>query len=146
MNIFRKAATVFALPAPKRRLAVSAVSWTLFVRLGLWLLPFRTLQRLCDACGKQCRKHPGTTVQAISSSIELAARNVPRATCLVQALAAGILLAREGFPVTVHIGVAKSDLRFEAHAWTESEGVLVSGGTESSRYLPILVTEVKGQS
>ncbi|MCB0213695.1 MAG: lasso peptide biosynthesis B2 protein [Anaerolineae bacterium] len=67
-------------------------------------------------------------------------RYVFRATCLTQALSALILLRRYGHPATLKIGVALHEAKqFEAHAWVESQGLIVVGGTTSelSRFTPL---------
>ena len=75
--------------------------------------------------------------------MRLASRYVPRATCLVQALATQILLGRHGHAGQVHIGVALDEkLGFRAHAWVESQGeVLIGGSEELDGYAPMLVLD-----
>jgi len=69
---------------------------------------------------------------------------VPAASCLTQALAAHLLLCRRGLTPQLHIGVAKDQRdRLIAHAWVESEGRIVVGGTDLQRYTPLLV--LKGE-
>jgi hypothetical protein len=51
-----------------------------------------------------------------------------------------LLLGRVGYDASVRIGVARSDTgEFQAHAWVESGGEIVIGGSESSlqRYTPL---------
>jgi hypothetical protein len=69
-------------------------------------------------------------------AVETAARHMPLAnTCLTQALAAQVLLARRGYPALLRIGVVKGDKdNLQAHAWVESEGEVVIGGYELERY------------
>jgi len=60
--------------------------------------------------------------------VTTAARYVPRATCLTQALAAQWLFAWFGCPTLLRIGVAKGDDKaLRVHAWLESEGRVVVG-------------------
>jgi hypothetical protein len=67
---------------------------------------------------------------------------VPGATCLTQALATQIQLGRHGHKGRVHIGVALDPQDgFQAHAWIESGGVLLAGGSEAGRYRSMLVLE-----
>jgi Transglutaminase-like superfamily len=64
--------------------------------------------------------------------VKLASRFVPAATCLAQALVTVTLLEREGLPASLRIGVARSVRgKFEAHAWVESGGRVVIGGTRA---------------
>ena len=74
-----------------------------------------------------------------------ASRRVPKATCLTQAIALRTLLARDGKESELRIGVAKAeDGRLEAHAWLESDGRIVIGGRESSRFA-VLAAGEKGR-
>lgn len=79
---------------------------------------------------------PGTySISCIAWAVTAASRYIPRATCLVQGLAAQVLLAREGIPSDLCIGVAMEDPSlFEAHAWVETGGSIVIGGYRQERY------------
>jgi hypothetical protein len=63
-------------------------------------------------------------------AMDAAGRNVPRATCLVQAMAGQVFLARHGHQTDLRIGVLKdqSEKRVKAHAWLESQGLVLLGG------------------
>ena len=61
------------------------------------------------------------------NAIEIAARRIPRATCLTQAIAAQLLLARYGNASTLRLGVLTSSGQFKAHAWVEHNGGIVIG-------------------
>ncbi len=74
-------------------------------------------------------------IKNIAVNVASASRYVPRATCLTQALAAFVLLKSSTFPATFRIGVARNEFgNFEAHAWTESDGIVVIGGSKSELY------------
>ena len=62
---------------------------------------------------------------------------MPRATCLTQALALRSLLAADGRPSALRLGVARERRGFEAHAWLESEGRILIGGGDVQRYTPL---------
>lgn len=75
------------------------------------------------------------SISSIAWAITVASRYIPRATCLVQGLATQVLLAREGIPSDLCIGVAREDPSlFEAHAWVETGGRIVIGGYRQDRY------------
>ena len=58
------------------------------------------------------------------------------------ALDTQVLLSRRGHPTLHHIGVAKGEEGcLEAHAWLESRGKVVIGGSELERYTPLLALE-----
>jgi hypothetical protein len=108
------------------------------VRLGLWLLPFRTLYRLLGIVKPECTKSNAParpSSERIVWAVTVASRCVPRATCLTQAMATQLWLARRGYQATLHIGVARSQGgRLEGHAWVESEGKVVIGGLVLEHY------------
>jgi hypothetical protein len=135
--IARKLRTFQHLTTRERRLALGALAWMAAVRLGLWMIPFRKMQRLCERLGRP-RHDKAASAAEIARAVRLAGRYVPRATCLVQAFAAQILLGRHGHPAEVHIGVTLAG-GFQAHAWVKSGGaILVGGAEEASKYAPIL--------
>jgi len=72
----------------------------------------------------------------VAWAVEMASRCTPGAkSCLTQALAAQVLLDRRGYPALLHIGVAKGEQgRFQAHAWLESKGTVVIGGSEQEPF------------
>jgi hypothetical protein len=133
------------LSTADRRLLLHAILLVGAVRLGLWILPFRTLRRLL-ARTIHAPLAVGAEEQAeadkIAWSVARAARCVPAATCLTQALAAQIMLSRRGFRARVHIGVAKDkNQQFIAHAWIESHGRVILGGSEAGRYTRLLILD-----
>ena len=143
-----KAAYVSWFVPAGARLAITTMALVAAVRLGVWTLPFRTMQRVCGDLAKpgKPRQAPSADTLEIARAVRLASRYVPRATCLVQALAAQILLGRHGHSGEVHIGVALDPkLGFRAHAWVKSQGkVLVGGSEELDSYAPMLVLNANG--
>ena len=132
----------FNLPATDKSLLVKAAFTVAAIRVGLWALPFWILRRLLAWMTRETnvRKEGDTnSVDRTVWAVKVAGRHVPRATCLTQALAAQVLLARRGCPARLSIGVAKSqEGQLEAHAWVESEGRVLIGGLEGlSRYTPL---------
>ena len=119
-------------PSVERRLVARAVLLLALLRAALWRYPARTLRDRLAARGPQ---PVGPTPEQIGWAVRSAARYVPGATCLVQAVAASILLSRAGRPAVLQIGVAKPNRStLSAHAWVESEGVVVVGDGEHDRY------------
>lgn len=70
--------------------------------------------------------------RTIAWSVQSAARFVPGASCLTQALAAHVLLEQGAHPSTLHIGVSRERGRFEAHAWVEEAGSILIGELDQS--------------
>jgi hypothetical protein len=107
------------------------------VRLGLWLLPFRVLNRAVARLARPARALTRQPLERVIWSVHVASRFVPRATCLTQSLAAQILLARRGYPAALRLGVAREAGQFDAHAWLESNGRVVIGNADLWRYTPM---------
>ncbi|HSE03286.1 MAG TPA: lasso peptide biosynthesis B2 protein [Methylomirabilota bacterium] len=132
------------LPAAEQRLLMTAALLQAAIRLGLAVLPYRRLRALVDraALMRPRRRLAPTSPECIASTVTRASRAVPGATCLTQALAASVLLARRGHPGRVRVGVTRSDDGvLLAHAWVESEGRVVLGGAELARYTPLALVE-----
>src|SRR4051794_21097186 len=113
----------------EQRLLIKAVVLVEAIKLGMQLLPFRTLRRLLaravDA-PPRALQHAGrrtSSAERVAWAVGAASGHTPGIkTCLVQALAAQVLLARHGHPAFVHIGVVRGGGgEFQAHAWVESE-------------------------
>lgn len=84
------------------------------------------------------------TPSECGAAISRAARVFPAARCLARALAASCLLRRAGRVATLSLGVGfNADRRFAAHAWLECDGVVVTGGEVSDRYVPLGVAGQK---
>jgi len=86
-------------------------------------------------------KRESVTESQICWAIAAGARVVPASTCLAEALAAQVLMRRHGYQPVIRVGVCKRDGgEFAAHAWVESEGRIIAGGSESvEKYDQILL-------
>jgi hypothetical protein len=129
-----------ALPARKRRLLLRAVALVAAVRIALWTLPFRWVRSVVGrrrAVSPELGKHH---VEHLAWAVQAAARRIPGASCLTQAISLQHLMALAGHQAEVHIGVAKDAARgFEAHAWVEHRGAVVLGDDgDLGRYAPML--------
>ena len=129
-----------ALPGSDRRLLLRAAGREAWISAGLRLLPFSYWRpRMNDsapAAAANESMHP-VPADRIAWAVSAAARYVPGATCLVQALVARDLLRNAGYPARICLGVDNhAEDRFQAHAWVECEGRVLLGGTESV-YAPL---------
>ena len=153
------------LPPTRRRALLTSAAVVAFVRLLLWLLPSASLWRLLrrTALGGPDRARAWQPVakaplhsngatrgfttgcwsparrdalsDEIAWSVTTAARYIPRATCLTQALAAQWLHTRAGCATRLRLGVTRgADGVFRAHAWLERDGRVVVGGEERGAY------------
>src|SRR5438309_2778968 len=131
----------------ERVLLVEAALLLSAIGLGLRLLPFGSLRDLLD---RLSRPRHGLRPQArlpaarIAWAVERMSRIVPGArSCLVQALAAQVLLARRGHEARVRIGVARPrDGSLEAHVWVEGDGAVLLGGQPAAHFTPLATSEV----
>jgi hypothetical protein len=124
-----------ALGAAERRLVVEALVLMAIVRVCLGRRSILEMRRILSRWLPRSR---GQSSQAGSGRIQwavaAAARRIPGATCLVQALTADALLKRRGMASEVRLGVRRADERpgsFEAHAWVVSDEQIVVGGVET---------------
>jgi len=62
-----------------------------------------------------------------------------RATCLEQGVALTLVLAAMRVPARLVIGVERSGTALGAHAWVESNGRVILGGADASKYAPLPV-------
>jgi transglutaminase superfamily protein len=87
---------------------------------------------LLRPAGPRPRK-TATPPDTIARAITRAARHIPGATCLVQAITLCRLLDREGYDSVLRVGVQPPSAgRLEAHAWVECEGEIILGGRNSA--------------
>lgn len=129
-----------ALPADERLRLLHATVVVAVVRLALWVLPFRWVRARVDARRPGLPRPGEVPAGRWAWAVRVAARRIPGASCLTQALALQWLLARAGQSARIHVGVAKQGARgFEAHAWLESRGeILIGGDRPLDGFMPIL--------
>ena len=118
------------LSAGKRMLLVKSALVVGSIRIALWILPFRVLRDLPRRMKNAARAHglDSISISDVAWAVRVSSRCVPFATCLTQALAAQVLMARLGHQAHLRIGVAKSSKgSLKAHAWVECAGIIVIG-------------------
>ena len=146
--IRRRLVRFLNLPEGDRGLLVRAAVLLGVTRVGLHVLPFLSLQRLLLRPGGlswRLRPSNGTPSRGASWTervvwaVSVASVYVPGArSCLPRALATQSLLERRGVPARLRLGLAKSENgTIEGHAWVESDGRVVIGGTDLDRYTTI---------
>lgn len=129
---------------PRRSLAdyrFWSVAWAalVFYRIALWLAPYRRVARLLPpARGEPA---PSWASRRVRWAVAGAARRVPDATCLPQALAAHALLSLQGHASFIRIGVRRGEGGdVQAHAWVVSGDTLVIGddGERLEGFAPLI--------
>jgi len=138
MMLARKLHTCSHLSGDDLRLVGTCFAAAWLVRVGLWILPVRVMLRTANRAPWRGLRDK-VPAPRIAWAIRLACRYVPRATCLVRALAGQAVMAWHGHACVVTVGVALRKGRFGAHAWLESEGqVLLGDSQEREQYAPIV--------
>jgi hypothetical protein len=124
------------LPTAEKFLLLRTLFVVAWIRAGLWVLPFRVMQKFAFT-GKKPKDSP-YSVEQLVWAVRATSSYVPGATCLTQALAAQALLSRAGHSPRVEIGVAKNEKnQFQAHAWLVLKGQVLVGGAGVERYTPL---------
>ena len=141
MIVFSPLAKFLRLSASDRRFLLKVLLAVWVVRLMLSLLPFRKVRELLTKFATTNRNTAEQfPLEHVAWAVSRASRFVPAASCLTQALVTKLFLGRLGHPATVRIGVARSEAgELQAHAWVESRGKIVIGGSQRSlqRYTPL---------
>lgn len=117
------------------RRTISEAAFTVaVVRLGLTILPYSVLRRLRGIILRAATAiaKPARDPEELASAVRIAARHIPRATCLTQAIALYVMLERRGITSRVVVGVAQRNGRLAAHAWVDTDGTVLIGGDTTS--------------
>jgi hypothetical protein len=133
-----------ALVPAERRVVREALVAVAVMRLATWTMPFERVRAVVDRMrsrsGRAFSEKPAR--DRIAWAVNAAGNLVPAGSnCLVRALAAEVMLGRYGYPAELRIGVANPAVGgFKAHAWLESEGIVVIGDFELENYVPLART------
>jgi hypothetical protein len=129
------------LSARDKALFLQTTALLTAIRLGLSLLPFATLRSMLARLAAMDQQSTGSAAAAARAiwAVETAGRHFPAiGTCLHQALAAHVLLARRGCKSNLRIGVKRGeDGKFVGHAWLEKDGSVLIGGAARGTYIPM---------
>lgn len=138
----RRLGKFFQLSTTDQWLLVKSTLLLVVIRLGLWLLPFRTLRRLLSGLttvSTRSEESDPSFIDRVVWAVEVAGRYLPRVgSCLTQALTTQAMLARRGHPTVLRIGVVKDEgEKLQAHSWLESGCKVLIGGSGLQRYTPL---------
>ena len=137
----------FQLSISKQLLLIESVQIMILIRIGLRLLPYKTMNRLLKRFDREIGLNQKTNnnrqddiIWAISKTGEkLYGEN----TCLPLALAGQLHLNLHGFPARTQLGVTKTDEgMIIAHAWVECNGEVLIGGPEHEIKKYIILSEM----
>jgi len=104
------------------------------VKAGLSVLSLRAVRGLLERLPSASPS--GVGLAEVARAVARAAAVMPRASCLLQSLAALALLDRRGHPARLRLGFSGGGRRLEGHAWVESGGRIVAGGGDPAAYVP----------
>jgi Transglutaminase-like superfamily len=145
MKHLHKLKILTQITAGDRLLLLFALVLLSGIRLGLWLLSFRTLLQVLTKGSQMATQWrvPQVAIAKIIWAVNVISRYfAPGSKCLARALTTKVLLDWQGHPSDLRIGVAKGEMgQLEAHAWVEVQEQIVMGDlSDLSRYslLPTL--------
>jgi len=99
------------------------------VRLGLTLLSYNRVRAVVTRLDAR-RSADMADLRRVAWGVAAAARFVPRASCLTQALSGQYILARQGSASKISIGIEQdTGTQLKAHAWLMSGNHIVLGGS-----------------
>jgi hypothetical protein len=133
-----------SLPAADRALLARSAAWLVRCRVALWTRPYADVRGRVIAWGDR-RVDAGAAPGRVAWAVTHAARIVPGASCLTQALAADVLLRRAGERPELCFGVALGAGDFEAHAWLELDGRVLVGEAGLDRFTPLATSIVASE-
>lgn len=134
----------------ERRALIRAAVLLIVARTALLTLPLRTVLRVAERFGARDTRprsvgdsasiRSGATradahLRRMIWAVEIMGNRLyPKNPCLTQAIVIQVLLHRAGLPADLRIGVRReTDATPQAHAWVESEGVILIGQSEALR-------------
>lgn len=127
----------FHLRANERNLLLKGLFYVANARV---LVTFRTFPSLCSLLNSASPPCAGISQPAdrVAWAIGVASRIIPGSTCLVQSVAAHLLLRRTGHPAVLCLSVhGGSGVPFRAHASVESNGRTLIGGAAGEGFTRI---------
>jgi hypothetical protein len=136
--LLRRIQSFLQRPAAERRLCLRTWCFLLAVRAALACSSYPRVRAWFER--RNARERPAASARPSRSllawSVRTAGRYVPSSRpCLTQALVLDSYLRRWEYPSRIAIGVARGSRgELEAHAWVESDGVVVLGGEERARF------------
>lgn len=137
--------TLIALPPPDRILLLEALTLMVFLRAGLRVLRFTTIERYIHRCMVKSRDESGP--DKIGWAVGAVGSRLQRTTCLVEALAAECMLRRRGHRSALKIGVRRgTDAGIDAHAWVECSGAVVIGTAPALSEYVVLSSDPHGSA
>ena len=113
-------------------LAIEALVSLMAFSLAIRLLPFRQIARLCGlstaGSNTPLAESSGPLEERVGWAVAAAGRRrKPAFSCLAQALTGAMMLKRRGIPAVVYLGVDRSRMPIQAHAWLQCGNRILTG-------------------
>ena len=118
-------------------LVTKAAFWLGLARMMLALVPFeRLVERLAAKPSDSPLAPDPAYLDRVKFAVSAAANNVPwRSDCFPRAIAARMLLKRQGYSTTIHLGVENvEEGGIAGHASLTCGETVVTGGEDLARY------------
>ena len=135
--MFRALKSFCRIPFAEKKIVIEVVLLLLFGRI-LLLLPYKYMKGFLGGYNKTCEGGPADIKESrkISMYIRHIGNRLPwKCSCLVNALAAKIMLRKRGIPATVYFGMTRgNEKELITHAWVKSGDFLVTGRDEEHEY------------
>ena len=130
------------MPVAPVRISACALAAAALAVARLWIAvapgsAVRWASSFNSAAGAGSRAGDGPIVDTWCRVVASVGARVFRATCLEQSLALVMLLSLARIPSHLVVGVSRRD-SFGAHAWVESRGTVIFGGSQRDGFVPIL--------
>ena len=130
---------LYRLTRHERQLLAAAWVGLVVARLGLAVLPFRTLRGWAEREPWPTSREGLPDPERAAGLVEAAARHHPLGTtCLTRALVLCRLLRRRGHEARLVVGCARPNGRFEAHAWVACGSQAVAAAGPLDRFETLL--------
>ena len=127
----RNLSRVLSLSGPEMLFLAHCLAVVVAVRLGLTLLSYNKVRHMVTRLDAREAADIGD-LRRVAWGVAAAARLVPGASCLTQALSGQYLLARQGSASKISIGIERNaGTELKAHAWLMSGDHIVLGGSLS---------------
>lgn len=141
------------LSARERWIVVQACAALAATRGGLRICGFPRWKAILEALSRAPASAPEASAIPLARTVArmeaAAARHLFRTSCLERSLALWWLLRRRGVSAELRVGARKQDRNFEAHAWVEVAGAVLSETDDTHlgfRPFEAPVISVKGQT
>lgn len=131
----RAVARLIALSTEERRIVLAAVAALPIAWCAVRLLP---LSRLRIPTGPAMRPVGEISAARVAGLVDATAGRLCCGACLEISLVTAWLLRCRQMQADVVIGGLKEHATFDAHAWVESSGQIVTGAPVAARYTPLL--------